>query len=278
MFESAFCNETLAGLGWNCPGLGTEPSGSWWEAQDMWGEGRTTVNSMSQSGLSSGPSSWAETPELGGGLRRPCGRQGFPGKIVGGPSMPGVGRWSYWIISSELRRNFENEKWSRQLHKVQLWSLLWGTYIEAGRIGQTDDPEAFEDALCAAERGTAGLKEPKVKTESDYQVRSTSTLTATGGFPPPGGLVTFNHLCQQKTCFQFSHQMKAGVHVDRELIWLGCVPREEAEAQPRGEGSGGTVGLGGSWRTESVWFSCTPGHPRSFILRMLGQQEWSWVS
>ena len=43
-----------------------------------------------------------------------------------------VGRQMYWIMSCELRRNFKTGKHSRQLHKVQLWSLSWVTYIQAG--------------------------------------------------------------------------------------------------------------------------------------------------
>lgn len=77
--------------------------------------------------------------------------------------VPVIGRWRYWIIFSKPRRYFETEKWSRQFHKVQLWSLLWETYTQAGRIRRTDDPEAFAAALRAAERGTGGFKGAKAK-------------------------------------------------------------------------------------------------------------------
>lgn len=49
-----------------------------------------------------------------------------------------------------------------------------------------------------------------------------STLTETEGFaspyPRPRGLMTVNHLCQQKTFFQFSYQIKTV----RNLFGLGA--------------------------------------------------------
>lgn len=50
--------------------------------------------------------------------------------------------------------------------------------------------------------------------------------------------MTVNHLFQQKALFHFSDQMKARVDVDRELLWLECIPSEEAKAQLCGKGRG----------------------------------------
>ena len=61
------------------------------------------------------------------------------------------------------------------------------------------------------------------------------------------------------------------MQVDKELSWLGCIAGEEAETQSPGAGRGCDCRL----RRESVWSSHTPGAPRAFILRMLGQLEWS---
>ena len=66
----------------------------------------------------------------------------------------GVGRWSYWIISSEFKRNFETGKESRQLHKERL-CLLWVTYIQTESCRRPS--EAFPAALRSAKRGTGML-------------------------------------------------------------------------------------------------------------------------
>ena len=78
-------------------------------------------------------------------------------------SWPPVGKPRYRVISSELTRNFETEIWSRPLHKVQLWSLLWVTYIQAGKIWWMDDPEAFAAALHVTEKGTGEFKGAEAK-------------------------------------------------------------------------------------------------------------------
>lgn len=38
--------------------------------------------------------------------------------------------------------------------------------------------------------------------------------------------MTINHLRQQKAVAEFSHELKARVKVDIEIIWLGCIPFE----------------------------------------------------
>ena len=174
------------------------------------------------------------------------------------PVLLHVGRWRYWIISSELRRNFKTEEWNRQLHKVQLWNLLWVTY----RQDLADkDSEAFRAALHALKRGTGRFKGAKAKTESDYEGRSMSAPTGTRGFSSPWGLMTINHLCQQKAFFQFSYQMKARVYVDGELIWLGHIPCEQAKAWSCRENRGvGLPAWDGADKMESVWSSYIMQH------------------
>lgn len=60
------------------------------------------------------------------------------------------------------------------------------TYTQEGS-GRWDDLEAFAVALCTMERGTGDLKGPKLKTESNYRVRSMTTPVGMGDFFPPRG-------------------------------------------------------------------------------------------
>lgn len=137
---------------------------------------------------------------------------------------------------------FKTEEWSGQLHKVQLWSLLWVTY----RQDQADrDPEA----LHASKRGKGGFKGAKAKNRISYEGRGLSAPTGTRVFFLSLGFLTINHLCQQKVFFQFSYQMKAREKVDGELIWLGHIPHEQAKpahAERRGDG---TAGLSWNWQS-----------------------------
>ena len=69
----------------------------------------------------------------------------------------------------------EKELWdqeSRQLHKVHLWGLLWVAYTCA--VLGKDNQKIFTTVLYTSKRGKGYLKEPKLKTESDYQVQSLS--------------------------------------------------------------------------------------------------------
>lgn len=86
--------------------------------------------------------------------------------------------------------------------------------LHTGRTWVDDyDPEAFEAALHTDERGTGEFKRAKAKNRIELLERSTSAWMGTGGvggwfLPPGGGLMTINHLFQQKALFHFSVQMK----------------------------------------------------------------------
>lgn len=85
-----------------------------------------------------------------------------------------------------------------------------------------DKPKTFATALHTTQMGTGRLKGTKLKTESDYQVRSISAY-GTGVFSfTIGDLVTIHYLSQPKIHFWCSYQTKAKVNVGKEFIWLGC--------------------------------------------------------
>ena len=90
-------------------------------------------------------------------------------------------------------------------------------------------------------KGVQGdLKGPKLKNRINYEERGMSAPTGTRGFLLSLGVLTINHLCQQKAFFQFSYQMKAREKVDGELTWFGHIPREQAKpghAERRGDGT-----------------------------------------
>ena len=70
------------------------------------------------------------------------------------------------------------------------------------------------------------LKGPKLKNRINYEGTGMSAPTGARVFFLSLGVLTINHLCQQKTFFQFSYQMKAREKVDGKLTWLGHIPCE----------------------------------------------------
>lgn len=93
-------------------------------------------------------------------------------------------------------------------------------------------------------KGVQGdLKGPKLKNRINYEERGMSAPTGTRGFLLSLGVLTINHLCQQKAFFRFSYQMKAREKVDGELTWLGHIPCEQAKAQSQRRGRHGTAGV-----------------------------------
>ena len=81
-------------------------------------------------------------------------------------------------------------------------------------------------------KGVQGdLKGPKLKTRINYEERGMSAPTGTRGFLLSLGVLTINHLCQQKAFFQFSYQMKARIRADRKLSGLGAFLMSQVKAQ-----------------------------------------------
>ena len=89
-----------------------------------------------------------------------------------------------------------------------------------------------------------------------------STLTETEGFasphPHPRGLMTINHLCQQKTFFQFSYQIKTVGN----LFGLGAFLVSKLKLSRAKKGRGKTAGLRRSWQNGAgaieprTWLGC----------------------
>lgn len=127
-------------------------------------------------------------------------RDGFKYMKTGGKECPGrrirrtikKQEWGWCCCVSEggdtekyplnWKGTFKTEEKCGQLHKVQLWRLLWVTY----RQDQADrDPEA----LRAPTRGTGGFKGARAKKQNHLQ-RETCVCPnrSQGFFPLPGGL------------------------------------------------------------------------------------------
>lgn len=116
-----------------------------------------------------------------------------------------IGRKRYKIISSKLRRNFESVKQSF-INKAVTYSTVMKFIVDnlyAGKIGQRAI-QRHAQLRSMPQKGVQGdLKGPELKLGSDHRGRSTSTLTGTGDFSSSWGLMTINHLRQQKDSFSF---------------------------------------------------------------------------
>lgn len=91
--------------------------------------------------------------------------------------------------------------------------------LQTGRKDSANNgPQTITAALCAAKRDLGEFKGVKTKIRIWLPSEKQVYTEGTGGFSSPGGLMAINLLCQQNAFFQFSHQMKARVKIDGELI------------------------------------------------------------
>lgn len=103
-------------------------------------------------------------------------------------TVPIIGRQRYWIISSKLTRNFETEKQSRQFHKVQLWSLSWVTYTQAGRIRPTGWSRGIRSCTLHHGKGYRGSKGARAKHGIWLPSEKHDHTDGDRGFSPPPGI------------------------------------------------------------------------------------------
>ena len=133
------------------------------------------------------------------------------------------GVWSkgYWIISTELKRNFETIKWSSQFHKLQLWSLLWVTYTK--EVLGRQQSRAIHSYTRQPKMGIRWLKGTKAKNRfwllREKQIHTYGNRVFSS--PWGGHMIIIPHgplnICiSKKAFFPFSHKIKVRAKVQRK--------------------------------------------------------------